>query len=121
MPDSQPHYNARTIEAPDGTRITVAYKPGSPIERMSDAEFLTQVHPDLLRAVRPTEPADTGRQSAAVTDLAVERLKRHRPGTPYTAAEVAPLLDGPEAKRIAGPLVTAMCLLLNKGWRPGRP
>lgn len=98
---SEPRYDARTVEAPDGTRITVACKPGSPVERMSDAEFLAEFNPDKLRRTGTVHPP----RPKAVTDLAEERLRRHPCGTPYTADEIAPFLGGPDfhgsAERIA--------------------
>ncbi|MFD8516529.1 hypothetical protein ACFV27_36995 [Streptomyces antimycoticus] len=121
MPNPQPHYDARTVEAPDGTRITVAYKPGSPIGAMSDAEFLAQVHPDLLRAADPTEPADTGRPPATVTNLAEERLRRHRPGTPYTADEFTPLLSGSNPREYAERIATLLNLLVDRIRNGRRP
>lgn len=96
----EPHYDARTVTTPDGEcRITVAYKPGSPVEHMTDAQFLAEFNPDKVgRTVSVHEP-DT------VTDLAEERLRRHPPGTPYTADDIAPLLGNPpdrdQAARIA--------------------
>ncbi|MFJ1993000.1 hypothetical protein [Streptomyces asiaticus] len=99
-----PHYDARTVTAPDGTRLTVAYKPGSPIGTMTDAQFLAEFNPDKMRAtITPTPHTET--LPDTVTDLAEARLRRHHPGTPYTANEIAPLLDSPDeldqAARIA--------------------
>lgn len=93
---SEPRYDARTVEAPDGTRITVAYKVGSPIEHMTDDEFLAEVHPALLAAERcPAKEEDEDADLPPdVADLAVERLKRHQPGAPFTAQELAPVLGG---------------------------
>lgn len=110
MPDSEPRYDARTVEAPDGTRITVAYKPGSRIEHMTDAEFLAEVHPALL-ATKPCpakeEDVGTG-MPPGVVNLAAERLKRHQPGTPFTAEELTPFLTGPAASELAETIAKAM-------------
>src|SRR3954447_18308820 len=98
----EPRYDARTVTAPDGTRITVAYKPGSPVEHMTDAEFLAEFNPDKMRRTVTRACPDA---VTAVTDLAEERLLRHPCGTPYTADEIAPFLGGPDfqgsAERIA--------------------
>ncbi|CAM5494514.1 MULTISPECIES: hypothetical protein [Streptomyces] len=119
-----PHYDARTVTAPDGTRITVAYTPGSRLATMSDAEFLAELHPDVIRAVdptEPTEPTDTNRPSATVTNLAEERLRRHHPGTPYTADEFTPLLTGPNPCEYAERIATLLNLIVDRIRNGRRP
>lgn len=115
---SEPRYDARTVEAPDGEyRITVAYKPGSRIEHMTDAEFLAEFNPDKIRRTVTVHPPDT----EAVTDLAEERLRRHPCGTPYTADEIAPFLGGPDfhgsAERIADLINLVIDARLHGGGR----
>lgn len=121
MPTPEPRYDARTVEAPDGTRITIAYTPGSPIGTMSDAEFLAQIHPNLIRAADPTESADTGRQPATVTNLAEERLRRHPQGAPYTADEFTPLLTGPNPREYAERIATLLNLIVDRIRNGRRP
>lgn len=117
---SEPRYDARTVTAPDGTRITVAYKPGSRIEHMTDAEFLAEVHPDLLAATPcPAEEEDVGiGLPPGVADLAIERLKRHQPGTPFTAQELAPVLGGATSLAEVVAKAVNMALLGSPGSRP---
>ncbi|MDX3232966.1 hypothetical protein [Streptomyces sp. ME19-01-6] len=92
----EPRYDARTVTAPDGTHITVVYEPGSPVEHMTDAEFIAEFNPDKMRrTVADACPHD-------VTDLAEERLRRHPCGTPYTGDEIAPLLGGPDSQGVKG-------------------
>lgn len=111
-----PHYDARTVTAPDGTRITVAYEPGSPIGTMTDAQFLAEFNPDKMRATITPTP-HTGALPDTVTDLAEARLRRHQPGTPYTADEIAPLLHSPDAHDQAARIAA----LINAvtGYAPG--
>ena len=91
-----PQYDARTVTAPDGTRITVAHTPDSRFARMTDAEFLDEVYTDTIRQhadrLAPPQHIQDAGQLAPVIDLAIERLKRHTPGTPFTAEDIAPAL-----------------------------
>jgi hypothetical protein len=112
----EPRYDARTVVAPDGTRITVAYKPGSPIGTMSDKQFLAEIRPVLTRVT------DTTRDKLPdnVTNLAAERLKRHPQTAPYTADDIAPLLDGPRPRQHAEHIATLINQIIQfrLGHRP---
>lgn len=115
---SEPRYDARTVEAPDGTRITVAYKPGTRVDHMTDEEFLATFHPDKMRRTVTVHEPDT---VTAVTDLAEERLLRHPCGAPYTADEIAPFLADlevrGEAERIANLINRIIDARLHGGGR----
>ncbi|MGY0065176.1 hypothetical protein ACWY4P_53650 (plasmid) [Streptomyces sp. LZ34] len=117
MSDPEPRYDARTVEAPDGTRITVAYKPGSRIDHMTDDEFLATFHPDkMCRTVTVEQPADS-LPCCPVTDLAKERLRRHPPGTPYTAADIAPLFGGKDVQGAAERIAALLNLIVDQRLR----
>ena len=73
MPEPEPRYDARTVEAPDGTRVTVTYKPGSRTAYMTEAELLAD-----WTARQPPRDHDTGGPLATVTNLAAERDRRRR-------------------------------------------
>lgn len=109
----EPRYDARTVEAPDGTRITVAYKPGNEVEHMTDAEFLATFSPEAMsRTATPVEPDDSS-ICDTITNLAEERFRRHQPGTPYTADEIAPLLDGPNPRDQAAQIAALINVVLG--------
>ncbi|MFJ2202421.1 hypothetical protein [Streptomyces violaceusniger] len=119
-----PHYDARTVTAPDGTRITVAHTPDSRLAHMTDAEFLAEVYTSTIQhhAAQHLPPQPTQDQAqpapAPVIDLALERLKRHRPGAPFTADEIAPVLtDHGRRIGLAAGMAQVMNLLLL-GRRP---
>ncbi|MFH8813060.1 hypothetical protein ACH4GZ_38675 [Streptomyces hygroscopicus] len=119
-----PQYDARTVTAPDGTRITVAYQHGSRIGTMTDAEFLNEVHPDLIRSTKtanPTKPDDADNLPDNVLDLAEERLRRHHPGTPYTADELTPLLTGPNPREHAEQIATLLNSVIDRIRNEHRP
>ncbi|MFD8384309.1 hypothetical protein ACFV2X_38305 [Streptomyces sp. NPDC059679] len=117
MPDPEPRYDARTVEAPDGTRITVAYKPGTDVETMTDAEFLATFNRDAMRRTVTTEPPADSPPRCQVTDLAKERLRRHPPGTPYTTSEIAPLLGGQDVQECAERIATLLNLIVDQHLR----
>lgn len=80
-----PHYDARTVTAPDGTRITVAYTTNSRLANLTDAEFLAEVRPTLAHAEQywPKGSTQTERPSATVTNLAAERIRRRGHQLPH--------------------------------------
>lgn len=122
MPEPTPRYDARTVETPDGeTRITVAYKPGSEVEHMTDAEFLAVFSPEAMeRTVTPVEP-DSSRVTDTIVDLAEERLLRRTPGAPFTADELAPLFTGPHPHDTAALMALLINLVMDRAKRDYRP
>ncbi|WP_030186207.1 hypothetical protein [Streptomyces capuensis] len=113
----EPRYDARTVEAPDGTRITVAYKPGTDVEYMSDAEFLATFHPDKMRRTVTVEPPADRLPRCPVTDLALERINRHPPGVPYTAADIAPLFGGKDVQGAAERIAALLNIIIDQHLR----
>ncbi|WP_448333559.1 hypothetical protein [Streptomyces sp. DSM 41534] len=112
-----PHHAGRTLTAPDGTRVHVAFTGTRPVY-MTAAELLAATCPDLAPSTpQPHRAADRG---APVIDLAVERLKRHRPGTPYTADEIAPILT-PRGRALAPGIAEVMNELAFRGRPCDRP
>ncbi|MEU1908422.1 hypothetical protein [Streptomyces hygroscopicus] len=81
-----PQYDARTVTAPDGTRITVAYQHGSHLAHLTDAEFLAAVRWRTHTAqdddgTPPAPQPDT--MPATVTNLAAERIRRRGRQLPH--------------------------------------
>jgi hypothetical protein len=116
----EPRYDARTVEAPDGTRITVAYRHGSRIGTMSDAQFLAEVHPELVQAAETSDVTPEGLPEN-VFDINEERLRRHTPGAPFTADELAPLLTGPHPRDTAEQMALLINLVIDRakhGYQP---
>ncbi|MEU5660127.1 hypothetical protein ABZ802_31590 [Streptomyces sp. NPDC047737] len=101
-PQEYPTFVTRTVQDADGTRITVAHKPGA-LDHVTDEELLAEnarIRDDYLAGkltegqapTRGTEP-DYGDDN--VRSLAAARLRRHPPGEPFTPDMIAPLLIDP--------------------------
>jgi len=110
----EPRYDARTVTTPDGEcRITVAYKPGSAVEHMTDAQFLAEFHSDKMRRTVTPVDDDSG-FNGTINKLAEERLRRHPPGAPYTADEIAPLLDDSDNHDQAARIAALLNIIIER-------
>jgi hypothetical protein len=117
-PQEYPTYVTRTVTHPDGSRITIAHKPGA-LDHVTDEELLAEndrLHDDYLAGnlTKGTQPSlgdepDYGDDN--VRSLAAARLRRHPPGEPFTPDMIAPLLIDP-ANTDAAAEITAV---LNHG------
>ncbi|MFE7777682.1 hypothetical protein ACFU5O_28040 [Streptomyces sp. NPDC057445] len=107
--DDEPEYEIRTVELPDGDRFTIAFKAGA-LDGVSDEELIAR-HQDFLDTALDDDtplPAVEEADRDNVADLAQERLLRREQGTPFTAAELAPLLTDPVNHSAAAKLAAVL-------------
>ena len=107
--DEAPKYETRTVNLPGGGRFIIGCTVGA-LDGVSDEQLIAR-HQEFLRTAEADDtPMPDIHESDRdhVRNLAQERIARRKPGTPFTAAELAPFLTDPTNRNAAAMLAASL-------------